>query len=130
MSMRKILFAVVAVAGLAVSGGAFAQSGQGGYLGQNPGGQVAVAPSPTLPPLHGSGQGGYLGINPGSNLATPKPASTDEMMANPAAWCRANAMDQGRCVGRAASDHEYCMQKGADHYASCRRAMDFIGWHN
>jgi len=128
MSMRKILFAAVAVAGLAVSGGAFAQSGQGGYLGLNPGGQVAAAPSAV--PHPGSGQGGYLGQNAGAGLSAPKPADAAEMMVNPAAWCRTGSVEPGRCTSRAVPDHQYCMQQGADHYATCRRAMDFIGWHN
>jgi len=128
MLMRKILFAAVAVASLAFSAGAFAQSGQGGYLGINPGSQVAAAPS--AQPHPGSQQGGYLGINPGAGLNAAKPADTAEMMANPAAWCRTGSVEPGRCASRATSDHQYCMQKGADHYASCRRTMDFIGWHN
>jgi hypothetical protein len=127
MSMRKILFAVVAMAGLAISGGAFAQSGQGGYLGVNPGSQVATAPSAV--PQPGSHQGGYLGLNPGARLV-PQAAPAGDMTATPTAWCQANSMVPGRCVSRAAADHQYCMQQGADHYAACRRAMDFIGWHN
>jgi hypothetical protein len=128
MLMRKILFAAVAVASLAVSAGAFAQSGQGGYLGLNPGGQLAAAPS--AQPHPSSQQGGYLGVNPGAGLSAPKPADAAEMMANPVAWCRTNSVEPGRCASRALPDHQYCMQQGADHYATCRRAMDFIGWHN
>jgi hypothetical protein len=127
MSMRKILFAVVAVAGLALSGGAFAQSGQGGYLGANPGGHL-TATSP-IPPQLGSMQGGYLGINPGAHL-TPKASAESDMTASPTAWCQAKSVEPDRCASRAAADHQYCMQQGADHYANCRRMMDYIGWHN
>jgi hypothetical protein len=127
MSIRKILFALVAVAGLAVSGGAFAQSGQGGYLGANPGGHQTTSQAPAQ---LGSMQGGYLGQNPGAGLAAPKAADAAEMMASPTAWCRSASIEPGRCSSRATPDHEYCMQQGADHYAACRRAMDFIGWHN
>jgi len=128
MLVRKILFAAVAAASLALSAGAFAQSGQGGYLGLNPGGQLAAAPSAV--PHPGSGQGGYLGVNPGAGLSAPKPADAAEMMVNPAAWCRTGSVEPDRCASRAMPDHQYCMAKGADHYATCRRMMDFIGWHN
>ncbi|HUA52424.1 MAG TPA: hypothetical protein VMB81_09685 [Candidatus Sulfotelmatobacter sp.] len=54
-----------AAAVLLASGAAYAQSGQGGYLGKNPG---ATAPTgqASPPPAQGSGQGGYLGTDPGS----------------------------------------------------------------
>jgi hypothetical protein len=60
---------------LATTGGAFAQSHEGGYLGINPGAHVAV--SHGIDQQTGSGQGGYLGLNPGANLtasATTVPA--------------------------------------------------------
>jgi hypothetical protein len=122
-----MILAAVAAATLAFSGGAFAQSQQGGYLGLNPAGhQVASTPAPADV---GSRQGGYLGQNAGNKLA-PAGATGGDMRATPTAWCRAASVEPGRCMGRAAADHDYCMQKDADHYAACRRAMDFIGWHN
>jgi hypothetical protein len=122
-----MILAAVAVATLAFSGGAFAQSHQGGYLGLNPGGNlVAAAPAPADV---GSHQGGYLGENAGAKLA-PATGTAGDMKASPTAWCKSASVEPGRCMGRAAADHDYCMQKGADNYAACRRAMDFIGWHN
>jgi hypothetical protein len=124
--MRKVFLAALTVAALAFSGGAFAQSHQGGYLGLNPAGnQVAAAPAPSDV---GSHQGGYLGENAGSKLAPARAADAD-MKASPMAWC-ANAMDPGRCRSRAEPDHAYCLQHNPDNYANCRRTMDFIGWHN
>jgi len=125
--MRTMILAAVAAATLALSGGAFAQSQQGGYLGLNPTGhQVASAPAPADV---GSRQGGYLGQNAGSKLA-PARVSDGDMKTNPTAWCRSGSVEPGRCMGRAAADHQYCMEHNADNYAGCRRAMDFIGWHN
>jgi len=59
---------IAATAGLLfVSGAAFAQSGQGGYTGKNPGTQ---SPSGSVQqPMQGSGQGGYLGTNPGASTS-------------------------------------------------------------
>lgn len=67
--MRNILLTTTAIL-LLGTGMAFAQSGQGGYLGLNPGGHLATSTQPP-PPEFGSGQGGYLGKNPGDHLATP-----------------------------------------------------------
>lgn len=56
---------------LLVGGGpAFAQSGQGGYLGKNPGANLESASQDRAKPspVQGSGQGGYLGENVGANL--------------------------------------------------------------
>jgi hypothetical protein len=55
---------------LAGSGAAVAQSGQGGYLGKNPGANLESASQDPVkpPPVQGSGQGGYLGENVGANL--------------------------------------------------------------
>jgi hypothetical protein len=68
--MRKRIFVIAAAALLAGASAAMAQSGQGGYLGLNPGGHLTT-PTHARPPEHGSGQGGYLGRNPGAHLATP-----------------------------------------------------------
>ena len=126
--MRKVFLAAFTVAALAFSGGAFAQSHQGGYLGLNPaGGQVAAAPAPSDV---GSHQGGYLGQNPGANLAPARAPDASDMKANPMAWCNASSIEPGRCRSRAQYDHAYCMDHNADHYAACRRAMDYVGWHN
>jgi hypothetical protein len=127
--MRKLFLAALAAATLTFGGAAFAQSQQGGYLGQNPGGhQTASAAAPTHIESH---QGGYLGRNAGADLK-PAHVNDDEMKTSPTAWCRAASVEPGRCSGRAQADHDYCMSKGTDHegYKSCRRAMDFIGWHN
>ena len=63
--MRHVLVAASAL-GLLLSGGvAFAQSGQGGYLGTNPGANAPTG-APNQPSTQGSGQGGYLGSNPGA----------------------------------------------------------------
>jgi hypothetical protein len=74
-NMRRVLTIAATLAFFGTAGAAFAQSGQGGYLGLNPGKGVGVnttvAPSP-----HGSGQGGYLGLNPGANVRTAQTAPT------------------------------------------------------
>jgi hypothetical protein len=127
--MRKTILAALAAAVLAYGGSAFAQSHQGGYLGQNPGAHQTASTAAPAPPDVGSHQGGYLGLNHGAKLA-PAPTAADDMRSSPGAWCRVASVEPGRCAGRAQFDHAYCMQKDADHYASCRRAMDFIGWHN
>jgi hypothetical protein len=67
--MRHLFVAASAIGLLLASGAALAQSGQGGYLGKDPG---ANAPSITTPqpPAQGSGQGGYLGKDPGGDATT------------------------------------------------------------
>jgi hypothetical protein len=57
------------IALLLVGGAALAQSGQGGYLGENPGKNLpSVSQERVKPPSEqGSGQGGYLGENAGKN---------------------------------------------------------------
>jgi hypothetical protein len=54
---------------LLAGGVALAQSGQGGYLGKNPGATLESASRDSVkpPPVHGSGQGGYLGEKAGDN---------------------------------------------------------------
>lgn len=67
--MRHLL--VAATAGLLfASGAAFAQSGQGGYIGKNPAPEPSTSrPGMSQPPTQGSGQGGYLGKNPETNTS-------------------------------------------------------------
>jgi hypothetical protein len=127
--MRKLILAAAAAATLMFAGGAFAQSQQGGYLGVNPGGHQTASTAAPAPADVGSGQGGYLGRNPGAKLA-PARTATDDMRSSPTAWCRAASVEPGRCAGRAQADHTYCMQKDPEHYASCRRTLDYMGWHN
>jgi hypothetical protein len=97
--MRKMFLVAIAVTTLAGVGGAFAQSQQGGYLGENPGGHQTAA------------------------AATVQDFKT----APPDAWCRAKSFWQDRCASRAQDDHTYCMQHDSDHYASCRGMMDGLG---
>ncbi|MEJ0072042.1 MAG: hypothetical protein WDO24_28695 [Pseudomonadota bacterium] len=92
-------------------------------------GESGSAAGPASGPPQGSGQGGYLGSNAGSALQPAKPPGND-MKASPTAWCRAASVEPGRCMSRAAPDHAYCMEHNPDHYETCRRNMDFIGWHN
>jgi hypothetical protein len=66
MRIRTTIATGLMAGALFASGGAFAQSHQGGYLGINPGAHLASASAAT--PTHGSGQGGYLGIDPGARL--------------------------------------------------------------
>jgi hypothetical protein len=124
--MRRSLAIAVALALLGAAGAASAQSGQGGYLGINPGKNVGAAQQALVPPP-GSQQGGYLGANPGGSLKPLKPATPAEYLVTPAAWC-VNSVEPSRCRSRAADDHAWCLQRGADNYASCRRTMDFMGW--
>jgi hypothetical protein len=67
MRIRTALFSGLTAGVLLASGGAFAQSHQGGYLGLNPGANVATGT--VQAPAKGSGQGGYLGLNAGANPA-------------------------------------------------------------
>jgi hypothetical protein len=116
--MRKILLAVAIAASLIGGSPAFAQSQQGGYLGQNPGGQQASVPPPSV---HGSGQGGYLGLNHGANLAPARVVEGD--MSSPMGWCQ-KSPEPSRCRGRAVDDHKICAGKEGDSYLSCRFALD------
>lgn len=101
---------------------AYAGSGQGGYLGINPG--AAATSGPAADTQVGSAQGGYLGKNPAS--ATEHVAAD---ASSPSSWCR-SSVEPSRCYGKAKLDHDYCMGKNTDpdHYASCRRALDFMGY--
>jgi hypothetical protein len=77
MRIRTTVATAITATALLVSGAAFAQSNQGGYLGINPGAHLASAGAGAgrAAPTQGSGQGGYLGIDPGAHLmsipATP-----------------------------------------------------------
>jgi hypothetical protein len=123
--MRKISTIAAALALLGAAGTAHAQSGQGGYLGLNPGGQLA--PPPATSPQLGSLQGGYLGKNAGQTATPLKPASAADYLASATAWCD-NSVEPSRCRTRAADDHGWCLQHNPTHYADCRRTMDYMGW--
>jgi hypothetical protein len=117
--MRKLILALAALAVLALTPTAFAQSQQGGYLGLNPGGQVASqATTPTQP---NSQQGGYLGQNPGAAQTPARTASADSATG----WCTASP-EPSRCRARAAVEHNICDKPGktADSYGHCRFALD------
>ena len=76
MRIRTTIATGLVAGALLVSGGAFAQSHQGGYLGINPGAHPAstgvAAPTP------GSGQGGYLGVDPGARLTASRTAQPEQ----------------------------------------------------
>jgi hypothetical protein len=119
--MRKLLFATVAVMGLAASTTVFAQSQQGGYLGLNPGAQQTA--STIEAPRAGSQEGGYLGLNAGAKLTTLRPAapSLADELADPVAWC-ATSTDPGHCRANAEADQQICVAN-PQHYDACRYAM-------
>jgi hypothetical protein len=120
--MRKILTIAATVVLIGGAGPALAQSGQGGYLGLNPGGHLL--PPTSAPPQLGSLQGGYLGKNPGAAAMPLKPAADSTA---PDAWCR-NSVEPSRCRSRAAEDHAWCVAHPGMAYAECRRTMDYMGW--
>jgi hypothetical protein len=66
--MRPFLMIAATLACFGMAGTASAQSGQGDYLGLNPGKGAGTFSAPATP-LHGSGQGGYLGLNPGAGIS-------------------------------------------------------------
>lgn len=76
--MRMRILAVTAAMLVSVAGSAMAQSGQGGYLGLNPGAHVLPSDGVKPPAEFGSGQGGYLGEDAGAHLATPTQAPPAE----------------------------------------------------
>jgi hypothetical protein len=121
--MRMMFLAAIAAATLASAGGAFAQSQQGGYLGQNVGNhQIATTAPSGLP---GSRQGGYLGLNNGAQLK-PLPAAEEEAAEarmSPRAWCKSST-EPSRCWATAEREHASCMATSPDHYAACRFALD------
>jgi hypothetical protein len=123
--MRRVLLITTCVALVGFAGAAMAQSGQGGYLGLNPGGHLGT---PGTPPQMGSLQGGYLGKNPGGALQQTTPATAPGPTSAPTAWCDGFSMVPGRCRNRAAADHDWCATRQPTRYADCRRTMDFMGW--
>ena len=89
MTLR--LAAALTIGALLIAPTAFAQtpshipgSGQGGYLGINPG---AAAPVVTPPQQLGSMQGGYLGKNPGATLSPPRTPGSIDASSPPTAFC-------------------------------------------
>jgi hypothetical protein len=105
MQMTGLVVAALLAASAAT---AQAASGQGGYLGLNPGAtQQSVIPTvPTPPPL-------------------PSIAITHaDQIASPSAWC-GESPDPAHCRGRAANEHAICRDKGTyDAYDACRRVVD------
>ncbi len=85
--MRTTMLMTPIILLLAGSGAAFAQSGQGGYLGKNPGANLESASQDPVkpPPVDGSGQGGYLGEKVGANQPS---ASQDRIKPPPAEGSR------------------------------------------
>lgn len=72
--MRYAFYAALALGLILLGGAAFAQSGQGGYLGKNPAANAPTGePTPPPPPEQGSGQGGYLGKDPAPEASVPIP---------------------------------------------------------
>ena len=91
--MRKLILVAAAAATLAC-GGAFAQSKQGGYLGQNP----------------GSGQQSARVVE-------------EPMTESPMSWCRFSP-EPSRCRARSAIEHTMCQGKSEHDYTACRFALD------
>src|SRR4051812_49222847 len=120
--MRKLILAMAALATLALTPAAFAQSHQGGYLGLNPGAQVAARA--TAPTPSNSQQGGYLGQNAGASQ-TPARTASAGIMESPTAWC-GNSPEPSRCRARSANEHTMCAKPDttAERYAHCRFALD------
>ncbi len=126
--MRRGLLITTCVALVGFAGAAMAQSGQGGYLGLNPGGHLGTPGAP--PPQMGSLQGGYLGKNPGGALQQTTPTAILGPSSAPTAWCDAKSMVPGRCRNRAAADHQWCATRAPEpaRYGECRRTLDLMGW--
>jgi hypothetical protein len=92
---------------------------------------AVLAQSSATNPSHipGSGQGGYLGSNPGPLIypqqssvpeARPAQSQAEQMMG----WCR-NSPEPSRCRARAATEHQICAGKASpETYGGCRHAMD------
>jgi hypothetical protein len=134
--MMKRFAAALAISAGLLAAPAFAQapqpqtpshvegSGQGGYLGVNPG----TSARPTTPPQLGSMQGGYLGKNPGADSQPRRAPGTLDASSPPTAFCEAYSLDQDRCKGRATADHQMCADKHDMSYMDCRRLLDLFGW--
>ena len=67
--MRRFLTIAAMLACFGIAGTASAQSGQGGYLGLNPGKAVGSGTAPTVP-MQSAGRVADRGLHPGTN-ATP-----------------------------------------------------------
>lgn len=131
--MRQMLGAALTAASLLFGAAAFAAdtpshiegSGQGGYLGSNPGAHVQPQPAP---PQIGSLQGGYLGKNPGAQVQPPKTPGTITAESSPTAFCDSASVEPDRCRSRAEVDHKMCAGRDPEHYMTCRRTQDLMGW--
>ena len=120
--MRKLL--LVATALMLGCGGALAQSGQGGYLGSDPG----AAGSAGAPAPRPSRQGGYLGIDPGAHQQSAQAPQGGDMRRSPTAWC-VYSPEPDRCRGRAIDEDRICAKHEGPSYARCRAAMDQMYTH-
>jgi hypothetical protein len=99
------LAGLVVAAGLMASAAAQAESGQGGYLGVNPGAtQQSVMPFTRAEPPPPS-----VGLSRATEMASPT------------AWC-SQSPEPSHCRVRAGVEHTICSDK-AD-YDACRRAVD------
>jgi hypothetical protein len=123
--MRGSLIAFAAASIVTLSGTAWAMSGQGGYLGLNPG--AGLQPPEQQIGIPMSHQGGYLGLNPGAELHPLNLDTASDFKTTSGAWC-AGSVEPTRCLKRAEVDHKYCVEHEQDHYATCRRALDFVAW--
>jgi hypothetical protein len=136
--MKRAFVMALAAGALLLGPAAFAQtvqpanpshiegSGQGGYLGVNPGGHAPAHQTP--PPQTGSLQGGYLGRDPGATMQPVKPRGSVDASSPPTAFCDSASVEPDRCRSRADADHEMCVKQNPDHYMNCRRTLDLFGW--
>jgi hypothetical protein len=128
--MTGRLLAVLAVGACLIAPGAFAQqsptpshiydggSGQGGYLGSDPGAES----TPAAPQ--------QLGAMPNALRGAPQPARpTIDASSPPTAYCDSASMEPDRCRSRAADDHKMCSDRtDSASYMACRRTLDLFGW--
>jgi len=124
--MTYRLAAILTLGALLLAPAAFAEnpshvdgSGQGGYLGAQPG--AAIPPQMGLLPSSGSPS-----RNPGMSAQAPKPPTIDAS-SPPTAFCDAASIEPDRCRSRAADDHKMCAHS-TDDYMSCRHTLDLFGW--
>jgi hypothetical protein len=75
--MRRFLTIAATLACFGIAGTASAQSGQGGYLGLNPGKGVGSGTAPTVP-AQGAGRVADRGLYPGTN-APPAASPADHL---------------------------------------------------